>query len=245
MSDALLLIHGFPLDGTMWDPQVESLSGSVQVLAPSLPGFGSQPGVGRVMTMELAARRCLEALDAAGVDRAVVCGISMGGYVAFEMWRRARERFAGLVLANTRATADDEAGRERRLALAGRLEGEGNGFLVEEPGPLVSEGAPTELWRRVRDIVAAQPAESIAAAARGMAERPDSTGDLPGISVPTLVITSTADTLIPPEATTPLAGQVPGAVLEVIDGAGHLSNMEAAGEFTALLERHLERCGLR
>jgi 3-oxoadipate enol-lactonase len=244
VTDALLLLHGFPLDGTMWDPQVESLSGSIQVLAPSLPGFGSQPGVGRVMTMDLAARRCLEALDSAGVDRAVVCGISMGGYVAFEMWRQARERFAGLVLANTRAPADDAAGSDRRLALADRLEAEGSGFLVEEPGPLLSAGAPGDLWRRVRDIVGAQPAESIAAAARGMAERPDSTGDLPGVSVPTLVITSTADTLIPPEATTPIAEQIPGARLEIVDGAGHLSNMEAAGVFTALLEDHLARCGL-
>jgi pimeloyl-ACP methyl ester carboxylesterase len=244
MTDTLVLIHGFPMDGTMWDFQDGALAGPLQVLAPSLPGFGSQPGVGDVMTMDLAARRVLEAMDGAQVDQAVVCGLSMGGYVAFEMWRRAPHRFRGLVLANTRSGADDDAGRERRLALATRLEAEGNGFLVESPGPLLSESAEDELWRDVRAIVAAQPAASIAAASRGMAERPDSTGDLSGISVPTMVITSSGDTLIPSDVTAPMADRIPDATLETIDGAGHLSNMEAPGEFTLLLERHLTICGL-
>jgi 3-oxoadipate enol-lactonase len=244
VSDTLLLIHGFPLDGTMWDAQTGALEGSIQVLAPSLPGFGSQPGGGNVMTMEAAAKRVLEALDSAQVDGAVVCGLSMGGYVAFELWRQAPERFRGLILANTKSGADDEAGRERRLALAERLEAEGNGFLVESPGPLLSDSADEDTWRDVRSIVAAQPAESIAAAARGMAERPDSTGDLGGISVPTMVIVSTSDTLIPAEVTAPMAEQIPDATLETIDGVGHLSNMEAPGEFTLLLERHLTICGL-
>jgi 3-oxoadipate enol-lactonase len=244
VTDALLLLHGFPMDGSMWDLEVQALSGTIQVLAPSLPGFGSQPGVGKVMTMDLAARRCLEALETAEAERAVVCGLSMGGYVAFEMWRQAPERVAGLVLANTRAGADDEAGRERRYALAERLESEGNGFLVESPGPLLSADADQDLWQLVRDTVAAQPAESLAAASRGMAERPDSTGDLAGISVPTLVITSTGDTLIPQEVTAPMAEQIPGAQLEIVEGTGHLSNLEKPGEFTLLLERHLTLCGL-
>jgi len=244
MTDTLVLLHGFPLDGTMWDFQDGALSGSIQVLAPSLPGFGTQPGVGPVMTMDAAARRVFEAMDSAQVDQAVVCGLSMGGYVAFEMWRQQPQRFRGLVLANTRSGADDDAGRQRRLDLAARLEAEGNGFLVENPGPLLSESASEELWSDVRSIVAAQPAESIAAAARGMAERPDSTGDLPSISVPTMVIVSTGDTLIPADVTAPMADQITDATLETIDGAGHLSNLEAPGEFTMLLERHLTICGL-
>jgi pimeloyl-ACP methyl ester carboxylesterase len=244
VTDTLLLLHGFPLDGSMWDLQAQALSGTIQVLAPSLPGQGTQPAVGDVMTMDLAARRCLEALAAADAGRTVVCGISMGGYVAFELWRQAPERFAGLVLSNTRSGPDDEAGRERRAALASRLEAEGTEFLVDAPGPLLSDEADEETWRRVRDIIAAQPAAGLAAAARGMAERPDSTGDLARISVPTLVVTSTADALIPPDQTTPMAEQIPGAQLEVIEGVGHLSSMEAPGDFTLLLERHLTLCGL-
>ena len=244
MTDALLLIHGFPLDGTMWEPQQASMAGRVDVVAPHLPGFGGTPGVGEVMTMAFAASRCVESLDEAGAERAVVCGISMGGYVALELWRSHRERVAGFVFVNTRAGADDEAGKERRRDLAARLRVEGIDFLVVSPGPLLSEQADQELWGRVKAIIAAQPAEAVAAAALGMAERPDSTGDLPGIDVPTMVITSTGDTLIPAEATSPMADAIPGATLEIIEGAGHLSSLQAPGEFTLLLETHLTLCGL-
>jgi 3-oxoadipate enol-lactonase len=164
--------------------------------------------------------------------------------VALELWRQAPERFQGLILANTKSGADDTAGRERRLALAARLEAEGNAFLVESPGPLLSDSADEKTWQDVRGIIAAQPAESIAAASRGMAERPDSTGDLGGINVPTMVVVSTGDTLIPASVTAPMADQIPDATLETIDGAGHLSNIEAPGEFTLLVERHLTICGL-
>jgi pimeloyl-ACP methyl ester carboxylesterase len=213
-------------------------------VVPHLPGFGGTAPAGEVITMPFAAARCIEALDEAGAQRAVVCGLSMGGYVALELWRSHRDRVAGFVLANTRATPDDEAGKERRLALAARLRGEGSEFLVNEPGPLLSDQADPELWERVRTIIAVQPPEALAAAAVGMAERPDSTSDLAGIDVPTLVVTSTGDTLIPPEQSAPMADAISGAAFESIEGAGHLSNLEAPGEFTLILERHLTLCGL-
>src|SRR5262245_59899640 len=180
----------------MWAPQVDALSADVAEVAPHFPGFGGSSPAGPVLTMDAAADAAVAALDADGVGRAVVCGLSMGGYVALALWRRHPQRIRGLVLANTRAGADDEAGRERRLALAERLRSEGNGFLVESPPPLLSADASEEVVERVRGIIAAQPAEAIAAASAGMADRPDSTPDLPGIDVPTLVITSTGDTLI-------------------------------------------------
>ncbi len=244
MTDGLLLIHAFPLDARMWEPQLGSLPPGLPVVAPHLPGFGGTPSAGEVMSMAAAADRCLGELDRAGVRRAVVCGLSMGGYVAFELWRRARERVLGLVLANTRAVADSEDGAARRRALAGRLRREGIGVLLEDPPQLLSAGAPAELWGRVRSLVAQQPAEAVAAASLGMAERPDSTEDLPGIDVPTLVITSSGDTLIPPEVSAGMARAIPGAELATIEGAGHLSSLEAPGEFNRLLALHLERCGL-
>ncbi len=242
MTDGVLLIHAFPLDARMWDPQLAAFSEGVPVVAPHLPGFGGTASAGEVMTMASAAERCVEALDAAGFDRAVVCGLSMGGYVAFELWRTARDRFAGLILANTRSGADTEEGAAGRRALAERLLAEGNGFLAESPPPLLSEQASGQLRLRVRELIASQPAASIAAAALGMAERPDSTADLATIDVPTLVVTSDGDTLIPVSATSPMADQIPGAELAVIDGAGHLSNLEAEGAFDELLAHHLERC---
>jgi 3-oxoadipate enol-lactonase len=243
VTAGLLLVHAFPLDASMWEPQLSAFRDRVPVVAPNLPGFGGTPPAGEVMTMAAAAQRAVDALDEAGIDRAVVCGLSMGGYVAFELWRSARERVAGLVLANTRSGPDDDAGKERRRALAERLLAEGNAFLVEQPPPLLSAAATDELWDHLKGIIAAQPAEAIAAASLGMADRPDSTPDLAGIDVPTSVVTSSGDTLIPADATTPMAAAIQDARLEVIEGAGHLSNLEAPGEFNRLLEEHLARCG--
>jgi len=242
VTDGLLLIHAWPLDARMWDPQRAAVA-QVPVVAPNLPGFGGTEPAGDVLTMRAATDRLLAELDAAGVERAVVCGLSLGGYVAFEVWRSARDRVAGLVLANTRAVADAPEGAEGRRALAARLRSEGN-VLVDEPPPLLAEDASEDLSARVKGWIADQPAEAIAAAALGMAERPDSTPDLATIDVPTLVITSTGDRLIPPAITAEMAGQIPGARLQTIEGAGHLSNVEAAEAFAEALQEHLELCGI-
>jgi 3-oxoadipate enol-lactonase len=245
VTDGLVLLHAFPLDARMWEAQLSAFSGVLPVIAPHLPGFGGTEPAGEVMTMGAAADRVLAELDRADVDRAAVCGLSMGGYVAFELWRRAPHRIAGLVLANTRAEPDSEEGTATRRALAERLRREGNGFLVETPPPLLSQGAPEELRAYVRRLIADQPADAIAAASLGMAERPDSRPDLPGIDVPALVITSTEDTLIPSSMSMPMADAIPGATLLVMEGAGHLSNLEQADAFSGALEEHVERAGLR
>lgn len=244
MADGLLFLHAFPLDSTMWEPQLKRFHRAATI-APDFPGFGKAAPGGAVMEMSVAADVAAAALDDRGVERAVVCGLSMGGYVALEFWRRHPARVSGLVLANTKAGNDDEAGKARREALAQRLEAEGNGFLVESPPPLFSKGAPEDLWKRVKEIIRAQPARAIAAASRGMAARPDFTSVLTTITVPTLVITSTGDELIPREPTEAMGRQIPGATIEVIEGVGHLSNLEAPDEFNRLLAAHLQRCGIR
>jgi len=245
VTDGLLLLHAFPLDARMWEAQLSAFSGVLPLIAPHLPGFGGTEPAGEVMTMGAAADHALAELDRAGVDRAVVCGLSMGGYVAFELWRRARHRFAGLILANTRAEPDTVEAAAGRRALAERLRREGNGFLVETPPPLLSQGAPEDLWAYIRRLIADQPADAIAASSLGMAERPDSRPDLPGIDVPVLVITSTDDTLIPSAVSAPMADAIPGATLLVIERAGHVSNLEQPDTFSGALEEHVERAGLR
>ena len=240
MSEGLLLLHAFPVDHRMWEAQLLG----PRTIAPDHPGFGeaAQTPDG-VMTMGLAAESALAAADAAGLDRFVVCGLSMGGYVAFELWRRAPERIAGLVLANTRAMPDTPEGADGRRALAARLRSEGN-VLADAPPPLLGERAGDDLRERVRGWIGEQSADAIAAASLGMADRPDSTGDLAGIDVPTLIITSDLDAMIPPEQSAPMAEAIPGARLEVLDGAGHLSNLEAPERFAALVAEHCARCGV-
>ena len=244
MADGILLVHAFPVDARMWEPQVERFGAAYTVVAPDLPGFGGSPGAGEVMSMGAAAERCLGSLEVAGVGVAVVCGLSMGGYVALELWRRVPGRIAGFVLANTTAAADTEERAAGRRALAERLRAEGTGFLVEDPPPLLSQGAPAELRAKVRQMIAEQPAEAIAAAALGMSERPDSTGDLASIDVPTLLVTSSEDTLIPPNVTGSMVELIRDASLEVIEGVGHLSNLEAPDRFGDLLQRFCDRAGI-
>lgn len=239
MTDGLVLIHAFPLDARMWEGQ---RLGS-HTIAPDLPGFGMAPPSGPTMTMAAAGAKCLEAADAAGLDRFVVCGLSMGGYVAFELWRIARDRIVGLVLANTRATADTPEAAQGRRDLATKLRAEGN-ILAVTPPPLLAADAPEQLQERVRGWIRDQAAAAIAAAAEGMAARVDSTADLPGIDVPTLVITGADDRLIPPEVSAPMAEAIPGARLEVVPAAGHLTNVESPARFTALLRGHVAACGV-
>jgi pimeloyl-ACP methyl ester carboxylesterase len=243
MADGLLLLHAWPIDARMWRPQLDALPDGLAAVAPEHPGFGGSPLAGDVTTMAACVEQALSALDEAGVDRAVVCGLSMGGYAAFELWRRARERVIGLILANTRAVADPPEGAEARRALARRLLSEGN-VLAGEPPPLLAEDAPAELRERVRGWIAEQNPQAIAAAALGMAERPDSTPDLPTIDVPTAVITSTGDRLIPAEVSSEMATRIPDARLEILERVGHLSNLEAPETFNAVLLQHLAACGL-
>ena len=235
MATGLLLIHAFPVDARMWEPQLTSFGARLPVVAPHLPGFGGTAGP-EVLTMAAAAEACVAALDEADVETAVVCGLSIGGYIAFELWRAARPRVAALALANTRAEPDTPEGAAGRRALAERLRTEGEDFFVKEPPPLLAEDAPAERWDRVRAMIADQTPEAIAAAALGMAERPDSVPELPTIDVPTLVITGTADRLIPPDVTAGIADGVEGAELIRIEGAGHLSNLEAPASFDTALD---------
>lgn len=243
MTDGLLLLHAWPLDARMWQPQLDALPAGVAVAAPHHPGFGGSAPAGDVMTMAVAADRALDAMDDAGLERVVVCGLSIGGYVAFELWRRVRGRIGGLVLANTRAVADTTEAADGRRALAARLRSEGN-VLASEPPPLLAADAPEDLQEYVRATIADQPTEAIAAALLGMADRPDSTPDLGSIRVPTLVVTSTGDRLIAPEISAEMCGQIPDARLETIEGVGHLSSLEAPEAFTALLTEHLADCGV-
>lgn len=231
----LLLIHAFPVDARMWDQQVADLSEEHQVLAPSLPGFGGSPPAGDVLTMDVAADAVAGELDRAGAQRAVVAGLSMGGYVAFSLWRRHRDRVAGLLLANTKAEPDDEAGKERRRGVAQKARQEGSAGIADAAPPLLSEGADPALWDRVKEMIRRQPGESIAAASLGMADRPDSRPILPEIDVPTTVLTSSGDTLIPPEVTAPMAEAIPNADLVTLQNAGHLSNLEDPTGFTDAL----------
>lgn len=237
---ALLLVHAFPFDASMWDVQTASLRGQVEtVIAPSLPGFGGTPVPAAQPTMDDYADALAAHLDRAGIGRAVVAGLSMGGYVALSLWRRHRRRVAGLLLADTRAEADDAAGRERRMKTADLVRQRGTGALLLQPPPWLRDSS--EHWGAVKAIVSRQPAEAVAQGSIAMAGRADSTADLPGIDVPASVVVGADDALTPPALSRAMAAAIPGATLTVIPGAGHLANVDAPEDFDRALRELVRR----
>ena len=204
----LLLVHAFPLNSAMWRRQIDALAPRYRVIAPDLRGFGaSAPGTG-AGSLDQHADDLAALLDHLGLERAAVAGLSMGGYISFALWRRHRGRVAALILADTRAGADSEEGRQGREQNARLAEERGPGALAEQMLPkLLSGNAPAALHDELRHIIEGNDRAGIAAALRAMAARPDSTALLPSIDVPTLVIVGTEDALTPPsEARTSSAG---------------------------------------
>jgi pimeloyl-ACP methyl ester carboxylesterase len=227
---ALLLIHGFPLDHRMWAAQLAGLSEQARVIAPDLRGFGrSAAAPAGPLTMDQHADDLAGLLDALGVGRAVVAGLSMGGYVAFAFWRRHRERVAALVLADTRAEGDSPQAQANRDASAAKVRAAGVAAIAGDMLPRLlapASLANPRLVERMRTMMADQPAQTVIAALSGLRDREDSRPTLPTITVPTLVLVGEHDVLTPPAAAMAMAAAVPGARLVVIPGTGHMSPME-------------------
>jgi pimeloyl-ACP methyl ester carboxylesterase len=218
----LLLLHAFPLDARMWDGQVAVLErAGHEVIAPNLPGREPEPA------LVSWAERILELLP----GHFVPIGISMGGYLAFELWRQAPKRIPALVLGDTRANADDEAGRAAREETIRRLREDGFDSFWDELRPkLFSSETGEDVVARARSIAAEQPLESLIASVEALRDRPDSTATLADIDAPVLVFVGADDVLTPPDAAKEIVGGVVGGRLVVIQGAGHLSPLERPDE---------------
>lgn len=238
----LLFVHGFPLDGTLWQPQLDALSDSYRVIVPDLRGFGESPP-SPSMTMEQYAGDLEKLLDRLKVDYVVLAGLSMGGYIAFAFYREYPDRVQGLVLVDTRAQADTDEIRANRAATVARVQEQGVAVLADEMvGKLLSPATlkhQPELVERVREMMARQSVEGVVAALRGMAERPDSRPMLGNISVPTLVVVGADDTVTPIADAEAMVNAIPGAELAVIPEAGHLSNLEQPEAFNQALREFI------
>jgi len=239
---AVVFVHGFPHNRTLWAPQTNALAQHARCLVPDLPGFGESP-LHAPLGMDQYADDMVCVLDAARVERAVVVGLSMGGYVAFALWRRHPGLVRALVLASTRAAPDTDEARARRTALIATARAMGSEAVADTQigsavSPRTRDGHP-ELVRTVHAMQASASVEGIVAALEAMIARPDSTPDLAGITVPTLVIAGREDALIPVEEAETLAAAIPHGQLELLAGAGHLCNIERPAAFNHLLGEFL------
>jgi pimeloyl-ACP methyl ester carboxylesterase len=245
-GSAVVFLHAFPLNRVMWAPQTSALAREWRCLTIDTRGFGESPADGPV-GVDRYADDVVAVLDAAGVARAVIVGLSMGGYVAFALWRRAPERVRGLVLADTRAGADVPETRKRRLELIELARSQGVAPVVDRQ--IVGLLGKTTRERRgeiedsVRSIATNATVEGIVGALRAMLERPDSTPTLPTVSVPTLIIVGDEDVLTPPKEARVMHAAIAGSRLEVLAQAGHVSSMEQPAAFNAALSAFLRGIG--
>jgi pimeloyl-ACP methyl ester carboxylesterase len=248
----LVLLHAFPLDRSMWREVAALLATSAPttpLILLDLPGLGRSPVPDGVPDLAVSADGVAGVLDAAGVDRAVLAGVSMGGYVAMAFARRHLDRLAGLALIDTKASADGEAARANRERVAQAVLGEAGASVLE---PMLEGllGATTRASRpdvvaRVREAVLAARPDGVAWSQRAMASRPDSQEVLRALRIPVAVVVGEEDTLSPlPDAegmAAAMADAMPGAALTVVPGAGHLAVLEdpppVAAALTTLLSR--------
>jgi pimeloyl-ACP methyl ester carboxylesterase len=242
----LLFVHGFPLDHTMWRHQIDEFSRSYRVIAPDLRGFGqSSLGEGEI-TMRRYADDLATLLDRLGVTEPIVfCGLSMGGYIAWQFWQKYADQLAALVLCDTRAVADNPQAREGRSQLADKVRAVGSqaaadAMLSKLFAPESSRRHPDWL-NATREAILRNRPEGIIAALHGMAKRPDASEMLAGISVPTLVVVGELDTISPPAEMRSIADRIRGSQFAIIKNAGHMSPLEEPAAFNAELSGFLAR----
>jgi 3-oxoadipate enol-lactonase len=231
-GEAVLLVHGFPLDRSIWDAQVEVLAETHRVITPDLRGFGeSESGDGdpESMSLDVYAADLAAMLDALNVETVTLGGLSMGGYIAFAFLRAYAPRVSRLLLLDTKATPDTDEGRAGRFALMERVRANGAKAAVEAMLPRMfkaAEAARPALWERTRVMMEGASPRGIRGALQALADRPDSTPDLARIRVPTLIVVGDADVLTPPSDAAAMHRSIAKSELVTIPACGHLSTLE-------------------
>lgn len=238
---AVLLLHAFPFDRRMWAGTIEAIAPRRRVIALDCRGFGDSPVGPGGHGIENFAEDAAAVLDASGAGRAIVCGLSMGGYVALALCRLRAPRIAGLALCDTQAGADGPEARRARDEAIALCETQGrDAYLAKSLPRLLSPAAPAALREHVAAL-ARQPLKAIVAGLRALRDRPDRTGELAAIGCPTVCLAGADDTVTPPALARAMAQAIPGAGYREIAGAGHLANLEQPAAFHAALHELVER----
>ena len=239
----LILLHAFPLNADLWRPQLERVTRGWRFIAPDLRGFGPGTPPPASSSMDAMAGDVVAFMDALEIDRAVIGGLSMGGYVTMALYRSAPERFIAMVLANTKAGADSDEGRAAREKMAALVDREGPSAVADQMLPkltgITSQRARAHLQTLIRRLIETNTSAGIAAAIHAMKDRPDSIPTLERSAVPGLVITGEEDTMIPVTESEAMARALPRAQLVVLPAAGHLSSLEVPDDFSEALGNFL------
>lgn len=242
----IVLIHGYPLNRNIFDPQLEALSQQARLITPDLRGHGGSQAIQGPYSMDLLAQDVVALLDQLQITEPVILGgLSMGGYISFAFYRLYPERVKGLVLTATRAAADTPAARDARQQAAQNAHRQGVAAIAETMLPKLlaphSLEQRPELVNTVREIMLSTSLEGVLGDLAAMADRPDSTPTLPTIQVPALVVHGAQDSLIPVAESQAMQQAIPNAHLEVIEEAGHLPTLEAPQAYNQALSQFLKQ----
>jgi 3-oxoadipate enol-lactonase len=238
----VVFLHGFPHSRALWAPQLGALLDHWRCIAPDLRGFGDSAAE-PPYSVDQYADDVAELLDSLGLSRAVIAGLSLGGYVAFAFWRRHRARVRALILADTRAAPDTEKARRKRRELIALARDRGSRAVADAQISL-TVGASTRAKNpgvvdTVYHMLASASVPGIVGALEAMMARPDSTPTLATIDVPTLVIVGSEDAVVPVDEAESMSDRIAGSQLQVIDGAGHVSNLERPAAFNHVTSEFL------
>jgi pimeloyl-ACP methyl ester carboxylesterase len=240
----LVFVHGHPFDRSMWREQTAAFDSKYRIIAPDLRGYGESEAVADKTILEEFARDIASLLDELKVDKIILCGLSMGGQILFEFYRLCPERVRALVLADTFAQLDDAERKQGRYDTAERLLLEGMHDYAEEVLPKMIAQETIEKQPAVAAHVLAMmrgtSPKGAAAALRGRAERPDYSPLLPQINVPTLIVVGSLDEFTPVADAEFMRDRLPNSKMAVIEGAGHMPNLENPAEFNRIVEEFLK-----
>jgi pimeloyl-ACP methyl ester carboxylesterase len=240
----ILFAHGFPLDHTMWQAQIDEFSKTHRVIVPDLRGFGASQVSPGTTSMEQFADDVAALLDALEITEPIVfCGLSMGGYVGWQFWRRHAARLKGLVQCDTKSKADTAEAAAGRMKMVDHVLRSGAEVVAEAmPAKLFAPATyqtKPQIVESIKQTIGRTHPEGIAAALRGMAARPDMTSELRNIQVPSLIVCGQHDAISPVEEMREIANGLPSAHFVVISDAGHMSPMEEPARFNEALRTYL------
>jgi len=241
-GEPVVFLHGFPHNRTLWAPQTGALVDRSRCIAPDLRGFGGS-SVAPPFSIDQYADDVVALLDALRIERAVVAGLSMGGYVAFALWRRHRARVRALILADTRPGPDSDEARQKRRELIALARAKGSSAVAESMIPGMVGKSTREknagLVDAMYQMMQNAPVDGVVGALEAMIARPDSAPTLPTIDVPTLVVVGEEDALTPVSEARAMHAAIPSSRLEVLAGAGHVSNFERPAAFNHVVSEFL------
>jgi 3-oxoadipate enol-lactonase len=241
----VVLLHGFPLVGTMWDELVPALADCYHLIVPDLRGHGASEVTPGPYYVDQHARDVLALLDRLDIRQAAVVGLSMGGYVVMHLLQQAPDRTLAVVLADTRAPGDDEPRRQGRAAQAEVIRRDGLHAFADIVLPRMFSAAAfdgrPDLVDRFRQIIVGQKPESVIAGLEGLAARPSMVDALRAVRCPTLVIVGSEDVTTTPEDADEFASVIHGSELLVVEDVGHMANWEAPEAFNRAVRDFLDK----